>query len=290
MFDSNTLNPHRSDKFLLITLRGFSALAGITTVLILLFLIAESFPVFQKFGLLVFFIDSSWYPREQLFNLVPMMTASLLAATCAVLLAAPLGIFSGVFCNYYAPPKLAWIYRRLIELIAGVPSVVYGFWGLVVLVPLILNIRPPGASLLAGILVLALMIFPTMALASDSIFHSFPKEQLNGASALGFSRWRTIFSLILPSVKRNLLAALSLQIGRALGETMAVLMVCGNVVQLPKSFFDPVRTLTANMALEMSYATGSHRSALFVSGLILVLLIIFLVLSAEFLQRRIQND
>ncbi len=290
MSNSNTLYLHRSDKLLLGTLKGFSALAGVTSVLILLFLAVESFPVLKKFGISVFFTHSSWYPREQLFNLVPMISASLLAATGAVILAAPLGILAGIFCNYYAPPKLTWVYRRLIELIAGIPSVVYGFWGLVYLVPFILEIRAPGASLLAGILILALMIFPTMALASDSIFKSYPQEQLNGATALGFSRWRTIFSLILPSTKGNLYAALTLQFGRALGETMAVLMVCGNVVQLPKSFFDPVRTLTANMALELSYAIGDHRSALFVSGLTLVILIMTLVLSAEFLQREIRRD
>lgn len=210
-----------------------------------------------------------------------MLVATILSTMGAVLLAAPLGILSAIYCNYYAPAKLTWVYRRLVELIAGIPSVVFGFWGLITLVPFIARFQPPGASLLAGVLILSIMILPTMALTADSIFQALPSTHALGASALAMGKWRMIRSIVLPATRRSLFGALILQTCRALGETMAILMVCGNVVQMPTTLFDPVRTLTANMALEMSYATGEHRSALFVSGLLLVVFVIVMVYFAH---------
>ena len=173
----------------------------------------------------------------------------------------------------------------LIELLAGIPSVVYGFWGLVVLVPLIGRIQPPGTSLLAGIAILTIMILPTIALMADASLAKVPPEYLRGAAALGLSRWATIRSIVFPAAKSGLFTGVILETGRAIGETMAILMVCGNVVQTPKSLFDPIRTLTANIALEMAYATGDHRSALFVSGLVLMALIVALVVGAEVISK-----
>ncbi len=290
MFNSNTLSPQRNDFFLLWTLRSLSLIGGALSLLILLFIVFESSSVIQEIGGLSFFTDASWYPKEGLFNLVPMLAASLLAAFGAALLAAPLGILVGVFCNFYAPQSLAWFYRRCIDLLAGIPSVVYGFWGLVFLVPWIGSLRPPGASLISGIIILTIMILPTMAMTADAIFRTTSKSQLKSASALGFSKWSIIYKIVFPAARKNLFAGFILQIGRALGETMAILMVCGNVVQLPKSFFDPVRTLTANMALEMAYATGQHRSALFVSGLLLLILVVGLVFIADFFEQDLRYD
>lgn len=170
------------------------------------------------------------------------------------------------------------LYQRLIELLAGIPSVVYGFWGLVVLVPLINQLHPPGSSLLAGILILSLMILPTVTLVASSSFASVPASYFHSARALGLGQWAIVWGVVLPASKSGLIAGVVLATGRALGETMAVLMVCGNVVQVPDSLFAPVRTLTANMALEMGYATANHRSALFVSGLILMAVIAGLML------------
>ena len=256
-------------------------MAGIIVVLITVFLIKEALPVLKQVGLLRFFQDDSWHPVEDLYNFVPMLWGTLLVTAGAVLVAAPLGIFSAVFCQYYAPPLIAGLYRRLIELLAGIPSVVYGFWGLVVLVPLIGSLQPPGTSLLAGIAILALMILPTIALTADASFTKVPPEYLKGAAALGLSRWGTVRGVVFPAAKSGLFTGLILGTGRAIGETMAVLMVCGNVVQTPKSLFEPMRTLTANIALEMAYATGNHRSALFVSGLLLMTIIVALVAAAE---------
>jgi phosphate transport system permease protein len=174
----------------------------------------------------------------------------------------------------------------MIELLAGVPSVVFGFWGLVVLIPIIGRWHPPGPSLLAGILILTLMILPTIMLVAHASIALVPVAYIQNATALGFRRWSLIRYVILPTTKFGLLTGILLGTARALGETMAVLMVCGNVVQLPSHLFDPIRTLTANIALEMAYALGNHRSALFVSGVLLMGLVVLLVCIADGLRHR----
>ena len=262
-------------------LQAIAAIAGALVLLIAAFLVGETLPVLRKVGVLPFFTDPAWHPTEALYNLTPMLWGTLFATAGSVLLATPLGILSAVFCQYYAPAGIAFLYRRLIELLAGIPSVVYGFWGLVTLVPLIGRLHPPGPSLLAGILILTMMILPTVALTADASFAKVPPTYLQGAASLGLSRWGTIWGVVMPAAKSGLLTGVILETGRALGETMAVLMVCGNVVQTPHSVFDPIRTLTANIALEMAYALGDHRSALFVSGLILLGLVTALVIVAD---------
>ncbi|MGB7440214.1 MAG: phosphate ABC transporter permease subunit PstC [Coleofasciculaceae cyanobacterium] len=271
----------RSDNILIFLLRCCAFIAGVIIVLITVFLLKEALPVLRQVGLIDFLTDASWNPTEQLYNFTPMLWGTLLATIGSVLLAAPLAIFSAIFCQYYAPPFLAQLYRRILELLAGIPSVVYGFWGLVVLVPLIRRLQPPGTSLLAGIAILTMMILPTIALTANASLAKVPAEYLQGAAALGISRWATMWGVVIPAAKSGLFTGLILGTGRAVGETMAVLMVCGNVVQTPDSLFAPMRTLTANIALEMAYATGNHRSALFVSGLVLMAIILALVIIAE---------
>lgn len=259
------------------------AIAAVIVFAILGFLVKEALPVLQEVSIWRFLTDTSWNPASGSYNLAPMLWGTVLVTAGSVLLAAPLGILSAIFSHYYAPLWLAGWYRRLIELLAGIPSVVYGFWGLVVLVPIINSWHSPGTSLLAGIVVLTVMILPTMTLVVEASFAEIPQEYLIGAASLGLSRWGTIWEIILPTAKGGIIAGLILQVGRAMGETMAVLMVCGNVVRVPESLFDPMRALTANIALEMAYALGNHRSALFVSGLALMAIAIFLVLMAELL-------
>ncbi|MFN6534879.1 MAG: phosphate ABC transporter permease subunit PstC [Nostoc sp. EkiNYC01] len=281
LLKSKTLSPSPNDIWLIWILRSLATIAGAIALLIVVFLLWESLPIFSRIPLSRFFTDSSWNPTAGLYNLWPMLLGTFLAMVGAVLIATPIGILSAVFCQFYAPPMVAQLYRRLIELLAGIPSVVYGFWGLVVLVPLIGKIHPPGPSLLAGIAILAVMILPTVALVADASLEKVPTSYIQGAAALGLSRWTTISTVVFASAKSGLFTGLILETGRAIGETMAILMVCGNVVQTPKSLFDPIRTLTANIALEMAYATGDHRSALFVSGLILMGMIVVLVAIAE---------
>ncbi|NOT22855.1 MAG: phosphate ABC transporter permease subunit PstC [Nitrospiraceae bacterium] len=280
---SNTLSRWPIDRFLLWLLRGTATIAGAIVLLIVTFLVMESLPVLQHVGISRFFTDPSWHPTERLYNLTPMLWGTLFAMVGSVLIATPLGILSAVFCRYYAPPAVARPYRKLIELLAGIPSVVYGFWGLVVLVPLIGSIHPPGPSLLAGIIILTIMILPTIALVADASLANVPQQYVRGAAALGLSRWGIIQGVVFPAAKSGLLTGVILETGRAIGETMAILMVCGNVVQTPHSLFDPIRTLTANIALEMAYALGDHRAALFVSGLVLMAMIAALVAAAEWI-------
>jgi len=275
----------QSDTLLVWVLRGCAILSGAIVLLILVFLASEAAPILREVSPIRFFADESWHPAagvdERQFNLMPMLLGTLLATTGAVLVAAPLGIGSALFCHFYAPRTVARLYRKMIELLAGIPSVVYGLWGLVVLVPLIGRLHPPGPSLLAGVIILSIMILPTIALVTDAALTNVPSEYLHGAAALGLSRWGTIRGVVFPAAASGMFTGVILGTGRAVGETMAVLMVCGNVVQNPQSVFDPIRTLTANIALEMAYAMEGHRSALFVSGIVLMAVIVVLVAAAE---------
>ncbi|WP_107668310.1 phosphate ABC transporter permease subunit PstC [Cyanothece sp. BG0011] len=281
LFNNKILSPSQNDIVFLWILRLLALITGMIVILITSFLLLEALPLLQQVGWLRFVRDQAWHPVQGLYNLMPMLWGTLLVTLGSVLLATPLGIGSALFCQYYAPPFIGKGYRALIELLAGIPSVVYGFWGLVVLVPLIGKWQPPGTSLLAGIIILTLMILPTIALTAEASFAEVPTEYVQGAAALGLSHWATIRGVIIPAAQSGLVTGLILATGRAIGETMAVLMVCGNVVQTPKSLFDPVRTLTANIALEMAYALGNHRSALFVTGLLLMMLITLLIGIAE---------
>lgn len=289
-WNSPTARHAARDRLLVLALRGAALLAGAIAILILLFLVRESGDALRHVGLARFLGDPSWHPAarasEGTFGLVPMLVGTLLAMAGSVALATPLGILSAAFCRFWAPPSLARLHRRMIELLAGIPSVVYGFWGLVVLVPLLRRIAPPGPSLLAGTLILAVMILPTIALAADAALEAVPRSTLAAAAALGLSRWGTLRGVALPAARSGLLTGVILETGRAIGETMAILMVCGNIVQIPRGLFEPVRTLTANIALEMAYALGDHRSALFVSGLFLMAMIVLLVGAAELVRAR----
>lgn len=260
-------------------------MSGAVVLLIAVFVAAEAVPVLADIGLRAFLFDASWHPApdaaDGTFGLLPMVAGTLLVGALALALAVPLGMASALFCQFYAPPRMGSAYRRLVEVLAGIPSVVYGFWGLVVVVPWIARLSPPGPSLLAGGLVLAVMVLPTLALEADAALAAVPRELLQGAAALGLSRAATVLGVALPAARSGLAAGLLLAAGRALGETMAVLMVCGNVVRVPDSVFDPVRTLTANIALEMAYALDDHRGALFVTGLVLLALVTVLVWLAD---------
>ena len=280
------------DCWLPAVLRACAVASATVVMLIAVFLVRESLPALESIGPLRFFSDSGWHPTDTAsgsFNLTPMLIGTMLASVGAVMVAAPLGIASAVFCHFAAPPRIAHAYRRLVELLAGIPSVVYGFWGLTSLVPWLLKVSPPGQNLLAGVLVLAIMILPTVALMSDAALAAVPRAQLAGAHALGLGRATVVARIALPRARAGITTGILLAAGRAIGETMAVLMVCGNVVQVPAGLFDPVRTLTANIALEMGYATGDHRAALFATGLLLLLLVTAMVLTADALAARLRN-
>ncbi|MEJ7745546.1 MAG: phosphate ABC transporter permease subunit PstC [Luteimonas sp.] len=265
-----------ADRWLAPSLGLLATAAALILLLVLAFLMREAWPVLNGAGWSRLFTDESWYPLEGHFGLSPMLWATLAAAAGAVLLAAPIGLACAIFTHFFAPPRLAKPFRLMLALLAGIPSVVYGLWGLTVLVPLIARWQPPGASLLAAIVILTLMIVPTVALTSLSALQAVPPSLLHGAAALGLGRKGIILGVAVPAARVGILGGVLLAVARALGETMAVLMVAGNVVQNPTGLFEPVRVLTANIALEMAYATGDHRAGLFASGLLLTLMVLVL--------------
>lgn len=271
----------RSDSILKFVSRTLAVLSAMIVLLIIGFLIRESALALRELGFVRFFTDTSWHPLSGEFNLTPMITATLITSLGAIAIATPLGISSAVFANFYAPPFLMIWYRRLIELLAGIPSVVFGLWGLVVLAPLIANMGGSGQNLLTATFVLGLMVLPTVALLSDSAIASVPREWIHGASALGLQRWAIVARVVLPGARRGIGSGVVLALTRALGETMAVLMLAGNIVEMPKSLLSPARTLNANIALELGYASTSHRSVLFVSGLILMLVVSVIVIGVS---------
>lgn len=278
-----------ADRIMKTSLFAIGGIAALVILLVAIFVLGETLPLFQTVAPHRFLTDSEWSPTAGRFGMLPMIAGTIAVAFGAAAIAVPLGVISGLFVVVYAPAPVARVYRTILELLAAVPSVVFGLWGLVVIVPLINRIEPPGASLLAGIVVLALMVLPTMSLAAADAIAAVPRSYVHGALALAISRWSIVRSIVIPQARSGLLSGMILTAGRALGETMAVMMVVGNVIKMPASVFDPVRTLTANIALEMAYAMGTHRSALFVSGLLLLAVVAVLVFSAEAIARRPQH-
>lgn len=262
------MSPHPGDRWLNATLIGAALVVGALLLGIVATTLMGSWPVIAELDVALFSVD--WRPTSGHFGMLAMLVASLAVSLLALLLAAPLAVALASWLNLYAPGFIQNPLRALYELLAGIPSVVYGLWGLIALVPLVNQFAPPGASLIAAALVLALMILPYGLLLTDSDFRQVPTAQKQAAIATGLSPWGAFRCVYWPLCRAGVVRGMVLQFGRALGETMAVLMVAGNVVQLPDSLFAPVRTLTANIALEMGYASGDHRAALYLSGLLLL--------------------
>ncbi len=270
----------RTDRVVQVVLGGLALLAGGLVLLIFVFLFLGAWPALEPGRLPNLFTDETWRPgsqRDPQFGLLPMLAASVLVTALATAIAAPMGIAGAVFHRFYLPDRWEKANHRLLELLAGVPSVVFGFWGLTVLVPAINHLHPPGQSLLAAGIVLGLMILPTIAITSQAALRAVPENQLLAAAGLGLGRARTILSIALPAAKSGIGAGILLAIARAIGETMAVVMVCGNIAEYPSSVFDPVRPVTSTIALEMGYATASHKALLYTAGLVLMLVTAALV-------------
>ncbi len=254
---------------------AFSAISAL--LLIALFILSEGLPFIFKYGINDFLFSSEWLPQENKFGILPMITASIWVTLGAMLVGAPLGVAGALFLSEYANKTVMKIIKPTIELLAAIPSVVYGFIGVIVLAPLIREyLGGPGLSLLAGSIVLGIMILPTVISISIDSIMAVPNSYREGSLALGATTWQTIHMVTIKAAKSGIIASIILGLGRAIGETMAVIMVAGNSVNIPGSALDSVRTLTANIALEMSYATGMHRQALFATGVILLIIIIIL--------------
>jgi len=278
---------YRKEKFLsigffLIALSTLSALVVIT-----LFIFIEGVPLINKVGVFNFIFGMKWAPSQGAYGIFPMIVGTVSVTLGAALIGVPVALCCSIFMTEFAPRKIRLIMRSAIQLLAGIPSVVYGFWGLIFIVPLIRdNLGGPGLSILAGSLILAIMILPTIISISEVSLLSLPSLYKQGSLALGATEWQTIFRVQIPAAKSGIMAAIILGIGRAIGETMAVIMVLGNAVALPSSILDPARTLTTNIGIEMGYASGEHQQALFATGIVLFVMIMILNAAAQYIVRK----
>jgi len=256
---------------------GSACVAILSVIILTVFIFLKSGPAIIKIGAIDFLTGTTWQPLGDTFGILPMILGSVYATFGAIIIGVPIGILTAVFIAEVAPEWVVKIVRPAVELLAGIPSVVYGFFGLLVIVPMIAEyFGGAGNSLLAASFILGVMILPTVVSISETSIRAVPKEYKEGSLAMGASEIQTIFKVILPAAKSGILAAVVLGIGRAIGETMAVILVAGNTALIPKSLTDSIRTMTANIAIEMGYAYGLHQEALFATGVILFIFIMAL--------------
>lgn len=271
------------------TAAGTSILA---VALICIFLFANGFPAMKEIGFVEFLTGQMWKPKNDIYGIFSMIIGSLYVTAGAVLVGVPIGLFTAVFMAFYCPEKLYRPLKTATELLAGVPSVIFGFFGLVVLVPMVreigrsIGVGGNGNSIVTASLLLGMMILPTIIGLAESALRAVPGQYYEGALALGATKERSIFLVVLPAAKSGVVAAIVLGIGRAIGETMAVIMVAGNQARVPNGIFRGVRTLTANIVIEMGYATGLHREALIATGVVLFIFILILNFAVAVLKRR----
>lgn len=267
-----------------------AALASVIAVaLICVFLFANGLPAIGEIGFLKFFCGTHWSPTDSPaeFGILPMILGCLYVTAGAILIGVSVGIFAAVFMAKFCPKKLYGFLKPCVEILAGIPSVVYGFFGLVVLVPFIRTyFGGNGSSILTASILLGLMILPTIIEISESAIRAVPASYYEGALALGATHERSVFFATLPAAKSGILAAVVLGIGRAIGETMAVILVAGNQARIPSGILDGVRTLTANIVLEMGYASDLHRESLIATGVVLFVFVMGINALFSILKRR----
>lgn len=256
----------------------FTAIVSIVAVaLICGFLFANGIPAMKKIGFAEFLTGTKWKPTNGRYGIFPMILGSIYVTGGALLIGVPIGILMSVFMARFCPAKLYKILKPVVDLLAGIPSIVYGFFGLVVLVPFIReHFESRGQSILAAAILLGIMILPTIIGASEPAIRAVDQGFYEGALALGATHERSVFTVIVPAAKSGILAAVVLGVGRALGETMAVMMVVGNQPRVPDNILQGVRTMTTNIVMEMGYATDLHREALIATGVVLFVFILII--------------
>lgn len=272
-------------------MKGVFLIAACTSILAVIlicaFLFINGLPAIGKIGPAAFLAGERWMPKNGLFGIFPMILGSLYITAGAIIVGVPIGIFTAVFMAKFCKKKLYKILKPAVDLLAGIPSVVYGFFGMVVMVPMMRNLfGGNGNSILTASLLLAIMILPTIIGVSESAIRAVPDNYYEGALALGASHERSVFFTVLPAAKSGILAGVVLGIGRAIGETMAVVMVAGNQARMPMELYKGVRTLTANIVLEMGYATDLHREALIATAVVLFVFILLINLSFSALKHK----
>ena len=263
----------------------------ISVVLICIFLFMNGIPAMKKIGFGDFIFGQRWRPGNNIFGILPMIMGSIYVTAGAIIIGVPIGIMTSIFMAEYCPKKIYKFLKSATELLAGIPSVVYGFFGLTVLVPLIRELpHSKGTSILTASILLGIMILPTIIGVTEAALRAVPRSYYEGSLALGATQERSIFRVMLPAAKSGVLAGVVLGIGRAIGETMAVVMVAGNQARMPAGILKGVRTMTTNIVLEMGYAADLHRGALIATGVVLFVFILIINFSVSMLNRRKDNE
>lgn len=255
--------------------------------MICVFLFANGIPAIGKIGVFQFLAGEKWKPGNDLYGILPMILGSIYVTAGAVIIGVPIGILTAVFMSKFCPRRIYKVVKPAIDLLAGIPSVVYGFFGMVVIVPVVSQLfGGSGKSMLTASIMLGIMILPTIIGVSESAINAVPSSYYEGSLALGASHERSVFFATLPAAKSGILAGVILGVGRAIGETMAVIMVAGNQARMPKGILEGVRTMTANIVLEMGYATDLHREALIATAVVLFVFILIINLSFSIISRK----
>lgn len=282
-----------------------AACASVLAVaLICVFLFANGVPAMKEIGFVKFITGEMWKPNNRIFGILPMIVGSIYVTAGAIIIGVPIGILTSVFMAMYCPKRIYKPLKAATELLAGIPSVVYGFFGLVVLVPMMRNVgnvlhevfptifksAGNGNSMLTASVLLGIMILPTIIGTTEAALRAVPAQYYEGALALGATRERSIFCVLIPAAKSGVIAGIVLGIGRAIGETMAVIMVAGNQARMPAGILKGVRTMTANIVIEMGYATDLHREALIATGVVLFVFILIINFSVALLNRRSERE
>ena len=262
----------------------FSVLA---VLLICLFLFINAVPTIAEIGPVKFLLGTKWKPSQDIYGILPMILASIYVTGLSILFGVPLGLLTAVFMAFFCPKKLYKVMKPCVELLAGIPSIVYGFFGLMVIVPFMQTVfGGSGKSMLTASVLLALMILPTIITVSENSLRSVDPALMSGALSLGDTKETAVFRVIIPAASSGILSGVILGIGRSIGETMAVIMIAGNQATMPSSILKGVRTMTANIVLEMGYATDLHREALIATGAVLFVFILIINIAFSTLKRR----
>lgn len=263
----------------------------LAVALICLFLFVNGVPAIQKIGLFEFLGGTTWKASSDKFGILPMILGSVYVTAGALVIGVPIGILTAVFLARFCPKRLYKPLKAGVDLLAGIPSVVYGFFGLCVLVPLTQDLfGGSGSSILTASVLLGIMILPTIIETSESALQAVPNKYYEGALALGATHERSVYRTIVPAAKSGITAGVILGVGRAIGETMAVIMVAGNQTWMPQGLFKGLRTMTANIVIEMGYATDLHREALIATGVVLFVFILIINLCVSALKRRAEDE
>ncbi len=266
-----------------------AACASIALVaMICVFLFGNGLPTIGKIGVTEFFLGQTWRPNNDMYGILPMILGSAYVTLGAIVVGVPIGILTAVFMARFCPEGMYRILKPAVELLAGIPSVVYGFFGLVVMVPFIRdNIGGTGSSMLTASLLLGMMILPTLISVAEAALRAVPNSYYEGALALGAGHVRSVFFTIVPAAKSGIMAAIILGLGRAVGETMAVIMVAGNQARMPQGLLEGVRTMTTNIVIEMGYAADMHRDALIATAVVLFIFILIINLTFSYLKGKV---